>query len=267
MERRRNSHLVLHQTCPTDWVHLKELAVSDEVATIMISTLDIEEVYEQFAAAIKALIDFDLVEINIINDDSNSFLLAYLTKSDSSSFTVGEEFPLENTQTAFVLNSKTTLILDDIIEHPEFWTSQRDSADGFRSLIVLPLISRDRVIGNLAVFSKQNNSFGPREQAILERLATQIAPAVENARLYEQLRSHAEEMAVVDEVARIITSTLDIDEVYEQFATATKTLIDFDGITINFINHDSSTVEVAYVTESSSFSVGDTFPLENSATG
>ena len=245
------------------------LRESDEVARIITSTLDIGEVYEQFASGVKALIDFDGVHINVINPDSSTSQLAYLTSSDPGSFTVGEAFPLESSATGSVFNSRSTLIMDDINEHLEFWNSQLDLNDGFRSVIVVPLISKDRVIGNLAVFSNQNYSFGPWEQAILERLANQIAPAVENARLYTQLRSHAEEMAVVDEVAHIITSTLDIDEVYEQFVAAIKALIDFNGVHINVINPDSNTSQLAYLTRSdpSSFAVGEVFPLESSATG
>ena len=99
-------------------------------------------------------------------------------------------------------------LIYDLNEHPEFSTSQRDLNDGFKSLIVLPLISKDWVIGILAVFSNQIHGFGPRERGILERLANQSAPAVENAWLYAQLRSTAAEMATVDEVARMVTSTL-----------------------------------------------------------
>lgn len=37
--------------------------------------------------------------------------------------------------------------------------------------------------------SRKTNSYGPREQALLERLARQIAPAIENAQLYEEARN------------------------------------------------------------------------------
>ena len=191
----------------------EEMVVVDEVARIITSTLDIDEVYEQFAAAIKKLIDFDRIEINIIDLDSYTLQLAYVTAAGPRNFAVGEALPLENSASAFVANSRTPLVMDDVNEHPEFWPSRHVLAYGFRSEIILPLISKDRVIGDLVVYSSRINSFGRREQTILERLANQIAPAVENAQLYTQLRSHAEEMVVVDEVAHIITSTLDIDEV------------------------------------------------------
>ena len=74
-------------------------------------------------------------------------------------------------------------------------------------------------------------------------ISTQITGAIANAQLYaesqeDKLRLSSEraigatEMAVVDEVARIITSTLDIDQVYEQFALEVKKLVDFDRMSL-----------------------------------
>ena len=179
-------------------ISAEELAVSDEIARIITSTLDIEEVYEQFAAAMKTLVDFDRVNINIIDHDSNTYKLAYLSTPDETNFSVGETFPLEGTATGFVFNSRSTLVMNDINEHPEFWTSQRNLLEGRRSVIVLPLFSKDSVIGTLAVFNSIRHGFGAREQVILDRLASQIAPAIENARLYEQVVSELEQRELAE---------------------------------------------------------------------
>ena len=180
-----------------------EMAAVDEVARIMTSTLDVEEVYEQFAGAIKTLIDFDGVTINFIDHESKTVEVAYIAMSGPKSFTVGQTFPLENSATGFVSNSRSTLIYE-INEHPEFSTSKRNLADGFKNLIALPRISTDRVIGILAVFSNQNNSFGPREQVILERLASQIAPALENAQLFREVQQQSLALASIGESVNFV---------------------------------------------------------------
>ena len=59
-------------------------------------------------------------------------------------------------------------------------------------------------------------------------------------------RAH-EEMALADEVARIVTSTLDIGQVYERFAMELKKLVDFDRLHINVIDHDAGTIEAKYL--------------------
>ena len=56
---------------------------------------------------------------------------------------------------------------------------------GFKSNISIPLISSGEAMGLLRIYSRTSGAFASREQAILERLANQIAPAVANAQLYE----------------------------------------------------------------------------------
>jgi two-component system NtrC family sensor kinase len=78
---------------------------------------------------------------------------------------------------------------------------------GLRSQVLAPLTSNDAVIGVVAVSSTQLHAFGHREQAILERLASQITPAVENARLYKEAQDRNLEIQRLNEsTTRILES-------------------------------------------------------------
>jgi len=118
---------------------------------------------------------------------------------------------------------------------------------GLVSCIAVALISKGEVIGTLGLRSLRAEAYGPREQAILERLAKQIAPAIESSQLYLRLQASVEEMDLADEVAQIITSTLNSEEVYEKFALELKKLVDFDRLHINVIDHDAGTVETRFL--------------------
>ena len=64
-------------------------------------------------------------------------------------------------------------------------------------------------------------------------------------------RKRAEqEIAILVEIRWLISSTLDIEEVYERFAVEVRKLIPFDRITINLNNHDQNTITVAYASGS-----------------
>jgi len=56
-----------------------------------------------------------------------------------------------------------------------------------------------------------------------------------------------EEMAVIAEIGRLISSTLDIEEVYELFTAEVRKLIDFDRLAVNLCNSRENTIRVAYV--------------------
>ena len=63
----------------------------------------------------------------------------------------------------------------------------------------------------------------------------------------EEMRLLAQENALLGEIGRIISSSLDIDDVYAGFAEQLRTLIHFDRLAISLVNLDDNTFANAYV--------------------
>ena len=82
----------------------------------------------------------------------------------------------------------------------------------------------------------------------------------------ENARQLAQENAIMAEIGRIISSTLNIDEVYESFSKEVKKIIPFDRIVINIIDTEKSTVKNVYIAgkELQDRNVKDVYPLEGS---
>ena len=79
-----------------------------------------------------------------------------------------------------------------------------------RSEVVIPLKIEDRVLGVLDVQSDQVNAIHPNDLLILEALADTIARAVEGARLYGDLRRRADQLTLISEVSKSVSSSLDL---------------------------------------------------------
>jgi PAS domain S-box-containing protein len=82
----------------------------------------------------------------------------------------------------------------------------------------------------------------------------------------EEARRLAQENTVVAEIGRIISSTLDINEVYEAFSAEVKKIIPFDRVVINMIDTEKNTVQNVYMAgkELQDRNVKDIYPLEGS---
>ncbi|MBN2117905.1 MAG: GAF domain-containing protein [Anaerolineales bacterium] len=100
------------------------------------------------------------------------------------------------------------LIVNDAKQDPRFRFI--DSLPETRSEVVLPLKIEDRVLGVLDVQSDQPDAFHPNDLLILGSLADTIARAVEAARLYNGLRRRADQLALVAEVSRSVSSSLEL---------------------------------------------------------
>ena len=242
---------------------VRQIAVVGEIAQIITSNLDIDEVYDQFAASVKSLIDFDRMGVNVINDGDLAMTVAKISPA-ASVFKEGVTVPLEGTQTGQAAKTRRTVLIGDLAEDTIFYASPDFVKAGLRTLCTVPMISKGRVVATLSMAHRHPHAFSAQDQTILERLATQIAPAIENARLYEEARFRAEELDVLSEIARIITSTLDLEEVYQQFAEAVKRLVDFDRASIDTIDHDAGTIKIAYLSRrtGSVLNQGETVRLE-----
>jgi len=132
---------------------------------------------------------------------------------------------------------------------------------GLRSMMSVPLLSQDRVIGVLHFRSTRLGAYTEKDVKLAESIAAQIAGAMANAQLFAQRSGRKrrcakvrkkrsgwrQENAIMAEIGRIIGSTLNIEEVYERFAEEVRKLIPFDRIAINIINPKHDTFIIPYV--------------------
>ncbi|HEX6271300.1 MAG TPA: GAF domain-containing protein [Anaerolineales bacterium] len=100
------------------------------------------------------------------------------------------------------------ILVDDVKQDPRYRFI--DSLPETRSEVVLPLKIGERVLGVLDVQSDELHAFHPNDLLILGALADTIARAVEGARLYSDLRRRADQLALVAEVSRSVSSSLDL---------------------------------------------------------
>lgn len=109
------------------------------------------------------------------------------------------------------------IVCDDVHSDPRYRFI--DSLTETKSEVVIPLKLEDRVLGVLDVQSNQLHAFHPNDLLILQALADNIARAVEGARLYSDLRRRADQLTLVSEVSKSVTSTLNLSEIMREAAT------------------------------------------------
>jgi putative nucleotidyltransferase with HDIG domain len=87
------------------------------------------------------------------------------------------------------VRQKTSIISSDALLDERFIHSRSVAALDVRSAMCAPLVSRNGVLGIVYVDSHKANAFQRRDLALFSALALKVAIAVDNARLYDDLRS------------------------------------------------------------------------------
>ena len=227
----------------------QELALIADIGRLISSTLDIEEVYERMALQIKEVIPFDGVNVNLFDEQQEMARVAYSSGERIPGRMVGDTFPVRESLAEEVIRTRAGVLAQR--ENPEdlagAFPSLIDTARmGLRSVMSVPLISRDRVSGSMTVRSQRPFAFTQHDLTLAEKIGQQIAGTIANARLYRERKRAEHEMAMLAEIGRVIGSTLSIEEVYAQFATMTKQIIGFDLLSVNVPDIRNNSYRVAY---------------------
>ena len=99
--------------------------------------------------------------------------------------------------------------------------------DSVRSELVVPLMVKGQAIGVLDIQSTQVDYFTRDQQSVLTLMASRLAIAIENARLFERVRSQADTLLVLNEVGREANSILAVEELLRRAAELVKRVIDY----------------------------------------
>jgi PAS domain S-box-containing protein len=171
----------------------EEMAIIAEIGRVIGSTLDIDEVYARFAAEVAKLIPFDRIHVNLKDPDGKSFTIAYVSGTDIAGRRPGDKVPLAGSLTAVLFRTRISMLLNPMSNEEivrRFLSASAATAFriGMRSIMAVPLISGDEVIGGLHFRTKKPNAYTEQDLHLAERIGAQIAGAIANAQLYSTLK-------------------------------------------------------------------------------
>jgi two-component system cell cycle sensor histidine kinase/response regulator CckA len=193
----------------------QENAMVAEIGRIISSTLNIENVYERFAEEVCKFIQFERITINNINLKENTFVVLYNFGPHMTNREVGKPVPLADTATEWVMQNRSSLFI--LEANREEMLGRIPGLlpilkAGYRSMMLIPLISKDQVIGTLALQSFKQNAYTEVDLKLAERVSAQIAGAIANAQLYFERMQVEEALRRSEERYRTILE--DIQEGY-----------------------------------------------------
>ncbi len=113
-----------------------------------------------------------------------------------------------------VAQTGVEILANDVGQEPRY--RYVDALPETQAEVALPLQIEEQVLGVLDVQSDQADAFDETDLLVLRALADQIAIAVEDARLYDDLCRRADQLAAVAEVGRAVVSILDLETLLEE---------------------------------------------------
>jgi sigma-B regulation protein RsbU (phosphoserine phosphatase) len=186
------------------------------------ASLNLDDVLAAAAVLIKRIVPFEIFAVMLVNE---------ATADLSFRFAVGYpreivenwRIPLGRGVTGRAAQLRKAIRVADVSQETEYIPTH----ETVRSELAVPLLLKGKCIGVLDIQSKQLNYFTRDQQDVLVLLASRLATAIENARLFERARDQAETLQLLNEVSREASAILDVDELLHRAAALVKRIIDY----------------------------------------
>jgi GAF domain-containing protein/CheY-like chemotaxis protein len=139
----------------------------------------------------------------------------------------------------WVAVERRRLAIDDIFADGRFVAREWAQERGFRSLFCMPILDQQRLLGVLVLISGEPFRFGPDDDDLLQSFSAQAAAAIRNAGLYAEARRYADRLRALEEVNRLVSSSLNVEEILQNLARAIAQF--FDAPFVSIWAHDAGT--------------------------
>jgi PAS domain S-box-containing protein len=230
-------------------IEQKQASELSEISAIIASSRPGVDVFGRVADVVSRLIPFDRMGIAQMDPDYGTFTLKFIRGLQIEGRGEGDKLLIGQSLNAYVAESRESLVIDDIdaSEIPIDYPGLRANRDaGIRSLVTTPMIADDRVVGTISLRSTELNMYAPERVALLERLASLLAPALEQSRLYQNLEREAHERQIIAEIGQVISSSPDVDEVYDRFTDLVRQILTADRLVVTAFEEASQQFVIMY---------------------
>jgi sigma-B regulation protein RsbU (phosphoserine phosphatase) len=206
-------------------LHVEPLLL--EVADVMATSLDLDTTLRRVAEVVRKVIDYEIFAILLLNEKTQElrfrFQVGYPQEfADRARIKVGEGV------TGQAAQLRQAILIDDVTRDPRYIAA----LPNVRSELAVPLTTKNRVIGVIDLEARDPGYFHEEHMRLLTLIASRMAAGIENAQLYTRTTKQARILLLLNEIARELSSILNLDELLGRIADLLRRLIDYQMFSI-----------------------------------
>src|SRR5262252_351795 len=158
------------------------LLLLNEIARELTSILNFDELLGRIAELVRRLIDYQMFSILLL-DPAGEKLQHRFSLRFNENIHLKHEIPLGRGLVGYAAENKQAVLVPDVTKDPRYVMANPET----KSELAVPLIYKNKVVGVLDLEHTRRGFFTEDHKRTITTLAAQVAIALENARLYEQI--------------------------------------------------------------------------------
>ncbi len=213
----------------------QRLAMINRISTRLVESLDPREIYRIALAELQAALGANYSGLVIFESETTGRLVEGTRAGDLEKAQVTIDLR-ENRSIAHVRETHKPLAAEDVLNDERFsvvWDTLRQR--GTVSLLIVPLVVTDQVIGTIGLDFTEPHHFAPAELELAETIASQVSIALEKANLLSQTEQRARELnaqayrlGALSRMSGQLAATFDTHEIYRIVLESMQEALDID---------------------------------------
>ena len=219
-----------------------------QVAQVVTASLDINEVIRLMLDQLKHLFAFNTASVLLVGESGQPDVIAGMDYTNQELRSQAPNRLLNDSAALRQMAQDLKPIISNTLDHPE-WNWVPGTENG-RSILAVPLVTHQRMIGVLVVDSVAPNFFTENGVRVAQLLAQQMAIALENARLYHDALQAGEKRAILHRASQeIAQASQDPERVYAAVHRAAVQLMPAEAFVITLLNEQTQETDGVYLVD------------------
>jgi diguanylate cyclase (GGDEF)-like protein len=220
----------------------EELHVLNEIGRALSSTLNKEELLTKIWEELGRL--FDVENLYLVSPDPVRDQIQFELETTNGVRLPKRSRPAGNHLTEYILRTRQPVLIRDnyVAEVRKLGVDPLRTSGSFCGV---PLVAYDHAIGALCIFSDNERAFDEGHLELLRVLASEASIAIENARLFQEQRTKARHLSLLNLISRDAIATLNPDEVLNKIAGQLEHGLTYDYIGIAQLDYATRELTIA----------------------
>jgi diguanylate cyclase (GGDEF)-like protein len=204
--------------------------------------LHLQKIYESIYRGVSELMPCDVFFIALSDEENHAAEFVFRVERDA--VLPVEHVPLSDGLIEYTLRSHRAVIVVDVERETRFRARLWGVPGAACSLVCVPMEYENKTFGVLSAQSYRPNAFGDVHARVLTTLADQAALTIYNARLLAENQRKLKQLAVLGEVTRIVSSTIEIGQLMELIYGEVRRILPADAYYVALLDEQKQVFKV-----------------------
>jgi signal transduction histidine kinase/putative methionine-R-sulfoxide reductase with GAF domain len=194
-----------------------QLSSLNDLTRQLTSTLDLEPLLQNILESAVSILNCEAGSLFLVDEQTDELIFKVTVGPPSSAELIGQRIPAGNGIVGRAAEMREPVVENQAqTSNVRFEAADRQTGFTSKSLLAVPLLYKDRVVGVIEVVNRKDGlPFVDDDKTLLSAFAGQAAVGIENARLFtltdQELAARVEELSVMQRIGRELNASLEIN--------------------------------------------------------